>query len=87
MPSFSENPVITTSLTATILFAISPPPLPLFPPQGLPQPGVLSGGGGALPSVVTGVRKFICNRISLRLKMGFTGTVDNPKISANVDLY
>ena len=37
--------------------ALAPPPLPMFPPQGVPQPGLSggSGGGGALPSSVIGV--------------------------------
>ena len=39
-----------------VLAAVAPPPLPMFPPQGLPQPSVGSapgaggGGGGSLPS-------------------------------------
>ena len=39
--------------------ALAPPPLPMFPPQGAPQPGVrggASGGGGAFPTTVIGVR-------------------------------
>ena len=39
------------------LAAIAPPPLPMFPPQGVPQPGAASGGGGALPATVLAVRK------------------------------
>jgi hypothetical protein len=47
--------------------AISPPPLNMFPPQGAPQPGVVSQGGGLTPknalSVRSDVNKFIqhCN--------------------------
>ena len=50
------GPTIAQTVAAAAIFAISPPPLPLFPPQGLPQPGSLSGGGGALPSIAIGVR-------------------------------
>ena len=32
------------------LVAAAPPPLPMFPPQGLPQPGTETGGAGSLPS-------------------------------------
>jgi len=32
------------------LAALAPPPLPRFPPQGVPQPGATATGGGALPT-------------------------------------
>ena len=50
--------VAAAAVTAPVaLAAITPPPLQLFPPQGLPQPTATGappaggvGGGGALPS-------------------------------------
>ena len=46
--------VVTAPLAVA---ALSPPPLPMFPPQGVPQPGgPVSGGVGALPMAVIGVR-------------------------------
>ena len=42
----------------TTLAAFTPPPLSMFPPQGLPQPGSIgggAGGGGALPSAALSV--------------------------------
>jgi hypothetical protein len=38
--------------------AISPPPLNRFPPQGAPQPGAVTSGGGVTPSVALQVRIF-----------------------------
>ena len=48
---------VATSVGTLALAAAAPPPLPLFPPQGLPQPGVISGGGGAIPASALTVRK------------------------------
>ena len=47
---------------AVMMAALSPPPLPMFPPSGLPQPGVpgqpsVFGGGGAVPTAAVTVRK------------------------------
>ena len=58
-----ENaPVIAASGTALyLLTTISPGPLPMFPPQGVPQPASVSGagggagGGGFSPATVIGV--------------------------------
>ena len=36
--------------------AISPPPLNMFPPQGAPQPGTVTSGGGVTPSAALQVR-------------------------------
>ena len=36
--------------------AISPPPLNMFPPQGAPQPGSVSSGGGVTPTTALQVR-------------------------------
>ena len=33
-----------------VLAALAPPPLPMFPPQGVPQPGQVEAGGGAVPT-------------------------------------
>ena len=33
-----------------VLAALAPPPLPMFPPQGVPQPGQEEAGGGSLPT-------------------------------------
>ena len=41
-----------------VLAALSPPSIPMFPPQGGVQPGALAQGGGALPANVVMVRKF-----------------------------
>jgi hypothetical protein len=38
-----DNALIIAVITA--LVALTPPPLPLFPPQGLPQPSVIGAGG------------------------------------------
>ena len=36
--------------------AAAPPPLPMMAPQGLPQPGSVSAGGGVLPATAFAVR-------------------------------
>ena len=50
--------IATVGVSIIGLTAISPPPLAMFPPQGLPQPGAgglsgggSAGGGGTLPPV------------------------------------
>ena len=40
-----------------LLAAVAPPQLPVFPPQGVPQPGSLAEGGGLLPASAIIVRK------------------------------
>ena len=42
---------------ATVLAAAAaaPPPLPMMAPQGLPQPGSVSAGGGVLPATAFAV--------------------------------
>ena len=47
---------------AVALAALTPAPLPMFPPSILPQPGVpgqpsILGGGGAIPAAAVTVRK------------------------------
>ena len=55
-------PVITQIITETpaapvaAVATISPPPLNMFPPQGAPQPGAVSGGGGVTPAQGFSVR-------------------------------
>ena len=47
-----------TVISAPIaLAALAPPPLPMFPPQGIIQPGNVVGGGGGIPASVLTVRK------------------------------
>ena len=36
--------------------AVAPPQLEMFPPQGVPPPGAVSGGGGVLPATNLAVR-------------------------------
>ena len=60
--NITERPPLVTAAAAAIaaliaLVAISPPPLAMFPPQGVPQPGAVSEGGGALPASALTVRK------------------------------
>ena len=54
---------------AVALAALTPAPLPMFPPSILPQPGVpgqpsILGGGGAIPAAAVTVRK-------LHFKLGY----------------
>ena len=63
---FLTNPTAVAAAAAIAgplaLAAVVPPPLPMFPPQGLPQPnagsvpGAGGGGGGSLPSAALTVR-------------------------------
>ena len=39
-----------------VVAAISPPPLNMFPPQGAPQPGSVTSGGGVTPFAALQVR-------------------------------
>ena len=50
--------IATVGVSIIGLTALSPPPLAMFPPQGLPQPGAgglsgggSAGGGGTVPTV------------------------------------
>ena len=45
--------VTTAVATPVALAALTPAPLPMYPPLGLPQPGALAQGGGALPVPAT----------------------------------
>ena len=47
--------ILTTTGLLLTLAVLAPPPLPLFPPQGVAQPGSVTSGGGALPSSVFAV--------------------------------
>ena len=46
---------ITIAIGIILIASLAPPPLNAFPPRGLPQPGILSSGGGALPTSILGV--------------------------------
>ena len=46
---------IIIAIGIILMAALAPPPLNTFPPRGLPQPGILSSGGGALPTSILGV--------------------------------
>ena len=39
--------------------ALTPPPINMFPPQGAPQPGSVSAGGGTTPTVALSVRSLL----------------------------
>ena len=41
-----------------VLAALSPPTIPMFPPQGVTQPGAIGQGGGSLPVNAVMVRNF-----------------------------
>ena len=46
---------IAIAMGIILIASLAPPPLNTFPPRGLPQPGILSSGGGALPTSILGV--------------------------------
>ena len=51
----AEQAAVATSITAAAA-AVAPPPINLFPPQGAPQPGFVSAGGGITPAVALTVK-------------------------------
>ena len=51
----AEQAAVATSLTAAAA-AVAPPPINMFPPQGAPQPGAVSAGGGITPAVALTVK-------------------------------
>ena len=62
----STAAAVVAATAPIALAAVSPPPLAMFPPQGLPQPtasgapvGGGGGGGGILPSSAVTVRKLL----------------------------
>ena len=55
-PLVPYAPYIPPLIPPTVV-AFSPPALPMFPPQGVVQPGAIAQGGGALPASVV-VSKF-----------------------------
>ena len=48
--------VAQAAAPVAVVAALSPPPLNMFPPQGAPQPGAVTSGGGVTPSVALQVR-------------------------------
>ena len=50
----AEQAAVATSVTAAAA-AVAPPPINMFPPQGAPQPGAVSAGGGITPAVALSV--------------------------------
>ena len=70
MNSTTAAAVAAAAVAAPVaLAAVAPPPLPMFPPQGLPQPTASGapagggGGGGSLPTSAITVRKLLQNDI------------------------
>ena len=51
----AEQAAVATSITAAAA-AVAPPPINMFPPQGAPQPGAVSAGGGITPAVALTVK-------------------------------
>ena len=54
-PSTAEQAAAVAAPVAAVA-AVSPPPLNMFPPQGAPQPGAVSAGGGITPVTALAVR-------------------------------
>ena len=54
----AEQAAVATSITAAAAAAVAPPPINMFPPQGAPQPGAVSAGGGITPAVALTVKHY-----------------------------
>ena len=52
---FEEAAAAAAGATVLAAAAAAPPPLPMMVPQGLPQPGAVSAGGGVLPATALAV--------------------------------
>ena len=52
---FEEAAAAAAGATLLAAVAAAPPPLPMMVPQGLPQPGSVSAGGGVLPATAFAV--------------------------------
>ena len=52
---FEEGAAAAAGATVLAAAAAAPPPLPMMVPQGLPQPGAVSAGGGVLPATALAV--------------------------------
>ena len=65
------NPGVEETAAATVgvaaLSAVAPTSLAMVGPLGLPQPGVLSAGGGTLPGTAFAVRKVTASYISVTI--------------------
>ena len=52
---YEEAAAVAAGATVLAAAAAAPPPLPMMAPQGLPQPGSVSAGGGVLPATAFAV--------------------------------
>ena len=50
-----EAAAVAAGASVLAAAAAAPPPLPMMAPQGLPQPGSVSAGGGVLPATALAV--------------------------------
>ena len=51
----TKQAAVATSIIAAAA-VVAPPPINMFPPQGAPQPGAVSAGGGITPAVALTVK-------------------------------
>ena len=52
---YEEAAAVAAGASVLAAAAAAPPPLPMMAPQGLPQPGSVSAGGGVLPATAFAV--------------------------------
>ena len=52
---YEEAAAVAAGASVLAAAAAAPPPLPMMAPQGLPQPGSVSAGGGVLPATALAV--------------------------------
>ena len=67
----AEQAAAATTITAAAAAAVAPPPINLFPPQGAPQPGFVSAGGGITPAVALTVKhpNYCWNQSGIKYKI------------------